>query len=58
LPDENFNKKPNSAKQGSEKDQSDCLKARKKPNFVCDTAIPLSQKTSKLQNIIRNLFEI
>jgi len=30
LPDENFNKKPNSAKKRREKGQTDCLKARKK----------------------------
>jgi len=32
-----------------EKGQTDWLKARKKPNFICVIAIPLSQKTSKLQ---------
>jgi len=29
LPDENFNKKPNNAKQRPEKSQTGCLKARK-----------------------------
>jgi len=49
LPDENFNKKPNIAKKRPEKGQTDCLKARKKPIFVFDIALPLLQKTSKLQ---------
>jgi len=39
LPDENFNKKPNSAKS-----HSDCLKGRKKPNCICGISMPLSQK--------------
>jgi len=26
------------------KGQTDCIKARKKPNFVCGIAIPLSQR--------------
>ena len=55
LPDENFNKKPNNAKQ---RGQTDCLKARKKPNFICSLAIPLSQKTSKLQEHQNFLLEI
>jgi len=49
LPDENFNKKPNNAKQRPEKSQTGCLKARKKPNFICGIAILLSQKPSKLE---------
>jgi len=44
LPDENFNKKPNSAKKRSEKGQTDGLKARKKSNFICGIAILLSQR--------------
>jgi len=39
LPDENFNKKPNSAKK----------RPKKAKPTVCGIAIPLSQKTSKLQ---------
>jgi len=38
MPHENINKKPNNAKKG----QTDCLKARKKPNFICGISIPLS----------------
>jgi len=45
----NFNKKLNNDKKMPEKGQNDCLKAKKKPNFICGIAIPLSQKTSKLQ---------
>jgi len=45
LRDENFNKKPNNAKKRPEKGQTDCLKARKTPSFMCGIAIPLSQKT-------------
>jgi len=44
LPDENFNKKPNSTKKRPEKGQTDCLKASKTPNFVCGIAIPFSQR--------------
>jgi len=40
LPDKNFNKKP-------EKGQTDCLNTRKKPNFICGIAMPLSRKTTK-----------
>jgi len=47
--DENFNKKPNNAKKTPEKGQTTCLKARKKPHFICGIAIPLSQKAHKLQ---------
>jgi len=43
LPHENFNKKPSSPEKRPEKGQSDCLKAGKKPNFICGIAIPLSQ---------------
>jgi len=46
LPDEIFNEKPNNAKKRPEKGRTDCLKARKKPNFICSVAIPMSQKTS------------
>jgi len=58
LPDENFNKKPNNAKKRPKKGQTDCLKVRKKPNFICSIAIPLSQKTSKLQEYQIFFFEI
>jgi len=34
LPDENFNKNANSAEESTEKGQTGCLVARKKPNFV------------------------
>jgi len=44
LPDENLNKNPKNAKTRTEKGQTACLKARKKPNFICGIAIPLSQK--------------
>jgi len=54
LPNENFNKKPNNAQKRIEKFQTDCLKARKKPNFICCIAIPLSQKISKLQEYQSN----
>jgi len=54
FPDENFSKKSNSAKKRSEKGQTDCLKARKEPNFVCGVTIPLSQKTSELQEYHSN----
>jgi len=57
-PVENFNKKPNNAKKRPEKGQTDCLKARKKPNFICGIAFPFPQKASKLQEyekkILRN----
>jgi len=42
-------KKPSSAKQRPRKGQTECLKARKKPNCICGIVIPLSQKTFKLQ---------
>jgi len=45
LPDESFNKNPYNAEKRPEKGQTDCLKARKKPNIICGIAIP-SQKTS------------
>ena len=48
LPNENFNKKANNAKR-PEKGHTNCLKARKRQNFICGVAIPLSQKTSELQ---------
>jgi len=51
LPDENFNKKPNSVKKG----QTNYLKARKKSNFVCGIAIHLSQKYSNCKNITGNV---
>jgi len=44
LPDENFNKKSNNPKKRPEKGQTYCSKARKKPNFICGIAIPLSQR--------------
>jgi len=44
LPDENVNKKPNSPKKRPEKGQTDCLKTRKMPNFICGIFIPLSQR--------------
>jgi len=53
LQDDNFNKKPNSAKKRPDKGQTD-WKARKKSNFVCGIALPFSQKTSKLKDLIRN----
>jgi len=52
LPDENFNfnKKSNNAKRRSEKGKTNCLKARKKPNFTCGgIAVPLSKQIHKLQ---------
>jgi len=48
VPDENFNKKPNSAKKGAEKGQANCVKARKKPNFVVLLYF-CHKETSKLQ---------
>ena len=51
LPDKNFNKKPNNAKKRPKKGQTDCSKARKKPNFICDIAIPLLQKQLNYKNI-------
>ena len=45
-------------KRGQKKGQTDCLKVRKKPNFICSIAIPLSQKTSKLQEYQNFFFEI
>jgi len=45
LPDDNCNKKPNNAKKRPERGQAHCLKARKKPNFICGIAIPLKQNT-------------
>ena len=39
LPDENLNKKPNNAEKRPEKGQTECLKARKNPNFICGIAI-------------------
>jgi len=44
LPDKKFSKKPNSAKKRPEKVQTDCLKARKKPNFICGIVVSLSQR--------------
>jgi len=37
------------SKTGQTKGQTDCLRARKKPNFIFGIAIPLSQKNSKLR---------
>ena len=54
LPDENFNKKPNSAKKRPEKGQTDCLKARKKPNCICSVAIPLKQRNISITRISNN----
>jgi len=51
LSDENFKKKPTDAKKRQEKGQTDCLKARKKPNFICGIAISLSQKHLNYKNI-------
>jgi len=58
LPDENFNKKPNNAEKRPEKGQTDCLKARKKTNFICCIANPLSQKLLLYKNIKKNFSEI
>jgi len=58
LPDDNFNKKPNNAKKRPEQDQSDCLKSRKKPIFICGIAIVLSQKISKLREYQKHFFKI
>jgi len=50
----NFNEKKNNAKKRPKKGQTDCLKARKKPNFICGIAIPLSQKHLNYKNIKKN----
>jgi len=47
LPDEHFNKKQNNAKKRPEKGETNCLKARQNPNFICGIASSLPQKTSK-----------
>ena len=53
LPDENFNKKP------KQKRANELFKGqKKKSNFICSIAIPLSQKTSKSQEHQNFLFEI
>jgi len=57
FPDKNFNKKPNSANMRPEKGQTDCLKARKKPNFICGIAILLSQKIYELQEYQKNFLQ-
>jgi len=43
LPDENVNKKPNTAKKRPEKGQTDCLKARKK-HCISGITMPLPQE--------------
>jgi len=58
LPEENFNKNPNDAKKMPEKSQTNCLKARKKPNFIRGIAIPLSQKHINYKHIKNFFFEI
>jgi len=56
LPDKNFSKKPKTARK---RPNRFCLQARKKRNFVCDIAIPLSRKTHlKYKNITEVFFEI
>ena len=52
MPDENFNKKPNNAEKG----HTDHLKDRKKPNFSCGIAIPLSQKKHLNYKSIKEFF--
>jgi len=53
LPDENFNKKPNNAKKGLEKGQTDCLKARKNACLrYCHSLV--TKKHLNYKNIIRN----
>jgi len=41
-----------------EKDQTDCLKAKNNPNFVCGIAIPLSQKNVIYKDIKNIFFQI
>jgi len=49
LSDENFNKKPNSAKKSSEKGPKRLIKTRKKPNFIYGIVIPCHRETYELQ---------
>jgi len=56
FPDENFDKKPNSALKRSEKGQTGYLKARKKPNFACGTACLLSFATKQSYKYITRNF--
>jgi len=49
LPDEYVNKKPNNAKKKPQKGQTDCIKARKKPNFLVILLFLCHKETSKLQ---------
>ena len=55
LPDENFNKTPNSAKR-PEIRQTDCLKTRSKRNFVCGSDILLSQRKIPITRISLKVF--
>ena len=57
LPDENYNEKPNSAKKRPEKSQTNWLKARKKPNFICGVALPLSQRNIWITRNNKKLFQ-
>jgi len=50
LPDEYFNKKPNSAKKRPEKGQSDCLKTGKKASLFAVLLFNCHNETSKLQD--------
>jgi len=53
LPDENFNKKPNSAKS-----HTDCLKGRKQPNCICGILMIPSQKKINYKNIKKNYLKL
>jgi len=54
LPDENFNKEPNSAKNAKPIIQ----RSEKKPNFAGGIALPLSQKNSQITRIALEIFFI
>ena len=58
LPDENFNKKPNSAKKRPENGQTDCLKARKKPNYLRNYHAFVTKKYLNYKNYKKNYFKL
>jgi len=58
LPEENFNKKPNSAKKDQKKGQTNCLKARKSQTLFAVLTFLCHKETFKLQEYQKNVFEI
>jgi len=55
LPDENFNKKPNNAKNWPEKGQTDCLKAEKSQTLFAVSPFLSRKKTSNVQEYLKKL---